>query len=512
MIQGHTVGRLWIEEAAEIAHEYYVSFTLDRAAKLDLAMLSAEGGVDIEEVAETDPEAIARLEINPLDGLTAGGAEALVAAAGIDAAARDGVADVIRRLHRCYVEGDADLVEVNPLAVTATGEVRALDAKVILDDEAAFRHPEWSEFADAEPDDPRERAARAKGLSYVGLDGSVGIIANGAGLAMSTLDVVSQAGGAAANFLDIGGAANAEAMAGALEVINSDGRVRAILVNVFGGIVRCDDVARGVLGALERVQLASPIVVRLDGTRAAEAQALLAPHLSERLMVEPTMLSAARRAVELAGGRPMSIFADENTLVVVQGLTGSQGSFHGLRNRAYGTKVVAGVTPGKGGGSLEGIPIFDTVAEAVDTTGANASFVVVPQRSARPAPSSRPPPPASTLVVCITEHIPAKDEALLYNRLRRDFPRLPPYRPELSRRDLAGEVQHRHHRRGDRPSRRPRRHRLALGHAHLPGAARALAAGRRPDDVCRDRRRPGPRDVVHRRARRVRGRPRDAAP
>jgi succinyl-CoA synthetase beta subunit len=302
VIQGHTVGRLWIEEAAEIAHEYYVSFTLDRAAKLDLAMLSAEGGVDIEEVAETDPEAIARLEINPLDGLTAGGAEALVAAAGIDAAARDGVADVIRRLHRCYVEGDADLVEVNPLAVTATGEVRALDAKVILDDEAAFRHPEWSEFADAEPDDPRERAARAKGLSYVGLDGSVGIIANGAGLAMSTLDVVSQAGGAAANFLDIGGAANAEAMAGALEVINSDGRVRAILVNVFGGIVRCDDVARGVLGALERVQLASPIVVRLDGTRSAEAQALLAPHLSERLMVEPTMLSAARRAVELAGG------------------------------------------------------------------------------------------------------------------------------------------------------------------------------------------------------------------
>lgn len=302
VIQGHTVGRLWIEEAAEIAHEYYVSFTLDRAAKLDLAMLSAEGGVDIEEVAETDPEAIARLEINPLDGLTAGGAEALVAAAGIDATARDGVADVIRRLHRCYVEGDADLVEVNPLAVTATGEVRALDAKVILDDEAAFRHPEWSEFADAEPDNPRERATRAKGLSYVGLDGSVGIIANGAGLAMSTLDVVSQAGGAAANFLDIGGAANAEAMAGALEVINSDGRVRAILVNVFGGIVRCDDVARGVLGALERVQLASPIVVRLDGTRSAEAQALLAPHLSERLMVEPTMLSAARRAVELAGG------------------------------------------------------------------------------------------------------------------------------------------------------------------------------------------------------------------
>ncbi len=215
---------------------------------------------------------------------------------------REGVADVILRLYRCYIEGDADLVEINPLIVTTSGEVRALDAKVTLDDEAAFRHPEWSEFAEAEPDDPRERAARAKNLSYVSLDGSVGIIANGAGLAMSTLDVVSQAGGAAANFLDIGGAANSEAMTDALEVINSDAKVRAILVNVFGGIVRCDDVARGILEALGRVQLASPIVVRLDGTHAAAAHALLEPHLSERLVMEPTMLGAARRAVELAAG------------------------------------------------------------------------------------------------------------------------------------------------------------------------------------------------------------------
>jgi len=300
VIKGHTVRRLWVETATQIAREYYASFTLDRAARLHLGIVSAKGGIDIEQVAAEDPAAIERLEVNPLDGLAPDDAAALVERAGIDPGAQAEVVDVVLRLYRCYLEGDADLVEINPLVLTTSGEVRALDAKVTLDDEAAFRHPEWSEFADAEPDDPRERSARAKGLSYVGLDGSVGIIANGAGLAMSTLDVVNQVGGAAANFLDIGGEANADAMTGALEVINSDERVRAILVNVFGGIVHCDDVARGVLGAMERVDLASPIVVRLDGTHAAQAHEILRPHLSDRLVVAPTMLAAARRAVEFA--------------------------------------------------------------------------------------------------------------------------------------------------------------------------------------------------------------------
>jgi succinyl-CoA synthetase beta subunit len=300
VIKGHTVRRLWVETATQIAREYYASFTLDRAARLHLAIISAKGGIDIEQVAAEDPAAIERLEVNPLDGLAPDDARALVERAGIDSEARAGVVDVVLRLYRCYLEGDADLVEINPLVLTTSGEVRALDAKVTLDDEAAFRHPEWSQFADAEPDDPRERSARAKGLSYVGLDGSVGIIANGAGLAMSTLDVVNQVGGAAANFLDIGGEANADVMTGALEVINSDERVRAILVNVFGGIVHCDDVARGVLAAMERVELASPIVVRLDGTHAAQAHEILRPHLSDRLVVAPTMLAAARRAVEFA--------------------------------------------------------------------------------------------------------------------------------------------------------------------------------------------------------------------
>jgi succinyl-CoA synthetase beta subunit len=299
-IKGHVVRRLWIEHATDIAREFYASFTLDRAAKLHLGMVSARGGVDIEQVVEEDPDAIARLHVNPLDGLSLPAAYELVDGAGLDPAARDGAAEILVKLYDCYIRGDADLVEINPLVLTTDGEVRVLDAKVTLDDDAAFRHPEWAEIEDLGDVDERERLAKEKGLQYIGLDGSVGIIANGAGLAMSTLDVVNQVGGAAANFLDIGGGADADVMANALEVINTDPKVRAILVNIFGGIVRCDDIARGILAALERVDISSPIVLRLDGTNAAEARRIIADRASEQIVSEPTMLSAARRAVELA--------------------------------------------------------------------------------------------------------------------------------------------------------------------------------------------------------------------
>jgi succinyl-CoA synthetase beta subunit len=299
-IKGHTVHRLWVEHASDIEKEYYASFTLDRPAKLHLGMLSAAGGVEIEEVAATKPEAIARLHINPLDGLDEETARRWVDEAGLDEAARDGAAQVLVRLYHCFVEGDCDLAEINPLILTTEGSVHALDAKVTLDENAAFRHPEWEEFAGTDTEDPREKMAKEKGLNYIGLDGTVGIIANGAGLAMSTLDVVNQVGGSAANFLDIGGGANAAVMTAALEVINSDPAVRSILVNIFGGITRVDDVANGVIQALASVEIRSPIVLRLDGTNADAGRALLAPHLSDRVLAEPTMLSAARRAVELA--------------------------------------------------------------------------------------------------------------------------------------------------------------------------------------------------------------------
>jgi succinyl-CoA synthetase beta subunit len=299
-IKGHVVHRLWIEHASDIAKEYYASFTLDRPAKLHLGMLSTAGGVDIEEVAATNPEAIARLRVNPVDGLDEAAARAWVDAAGLDEEAKAGAAALLVALYRCYVEGDCDLAEINPLILTTDGTVHALDAKVTLDDNAAFRHPEWAEFVGTQTEDPREQMANERGLNYIGLDGTVGIIANGAGLAMSTVDVVTQVGGAAANFLDIGGGANAEVMSAALEVINSDEKVRSILVNIFGGITRVDEVANGVIEALGRVEIRSPIVLRLDGTNAEAGRALIAPHLSDKVLAEPTMLAAARRAVALA--------------------------------------------------------------------------------------------------------------------------------------------------------------------------------------------------------------------
>ncbi len=302
-IGGHKVRRLWVERATDIAAEYYASFTLDRAAKKHVAIVSARGGIDIEQVAETDPEAIVSMHVDPLDGLDRDVAGELASRAGLDPRAIDQVATVLVDLYRCYVEGDADLVEINPLVLTSDGRVHALDAKVTLDDDAAFRHPEWSEIEQIGDVDPRERLAREKGLQYIGLDGSVGIIANGAGLAMSTLDVVNQVGGRAANFLDIGGGANADVMADALEVINTDPNVQVILVNIFGGIVRCDDVARGILKAIERVELSSPIVLRLDGTNSTEARRILDEQKPAGVIPELSMIGAAKRAVEIAGER-----------------------------------------------------------------------------------------------------------------------------------------------------------------------------------------------------------------
>ena len=298
-IKGHIVKVIWIENASDIAEEYYASFTLDRSAKKHLGMLSAEGGVEIETVAVDNPDAIAKIWIDPVDGLTEDVARAWVLAAKLNPAATDGAVDILLKLYTAYVDGDADLCEINPLILKPTGEVHALDAKVTLDNNAEFRH-EWAEYEATQERDDREQAAHEKGLQYVGLDGSVGIIANGAGLAMSTLDVVNQVGGSPANFLDIGGGANADVMSGALEVINNDPGVKAIFINIFGGITRGEEVANGIVEALSRVSISSPIVIRLDGTNAEEGRAILEPHLNDRLRMEPTMLDAARTVVELA--------------------------------------------------------------------------------------------------------------------------------------------------------------------------------------------------------------------
>ena len=301
-IKGHVVKRVWVENASDIAEEYYALFTLDRAAKKHLLMLSAEGGVEIEEVAAKNPDAILMLHIDPVDGLNAAGAKKAAIDAKIPEKAQQGVADILVKLYRCFVEGDCDLAEINPLILKPTGEVHALDAKVSLDSNADFRHPEWEEFKATEELDAREQLAREKGLQYIGLDGTVGIIANGAGLAMSTLDVVNQVGGSAANFLDIGGGANADLMASALDVINSDKNVKSIFINIFGGITRGEEVAKGIVEAMGRVDLRAPIVIRLDGTNAEEGREILknAGIPESKLTSKPTMLEAAEAAVALA--------------------------------------------------------------------------------------------------------------------------------------------------------------------------------------------------------------------
>jgi succinyl-CoA synthetase beta subunit len=300
-IKGHTVETLWIELASVIAEEYYASFTLDRSAKKHLGMLSAEGGVEIEGVAAENPDAIAKVWVDPVDGLTEEQARAWVAAAELNPQATEGAVDILLKLYTAYVEGDADLVEINPLILKPTGEVHALDAKVTLDGNSTFRHPDYATYEATQVRDEREQAAHDKGLQYVGLDGYVGVIANGAGLAMSTVDIVNQVGGEPANFLDIGGGASAEVMTGALEVITNDPEVRSILINIFGGITKGEEVANGIVAALGRVKIDVPIVIRLDGTNADLGRQILEPHLSDQLQMQPTMLEAAQAVVALAG-------------------------------------------------------------------------------------------------------------------------------------------------------------------------------------------------------------------
>jgi len=300
-INGHVVRKLWIEQASDIAKEYYLSLTFDRGAKQVLFMFTTEGGVEIEEVAAEKPEALARLHVDPLEGFQPYQARRLIYGAGVeDESEQKQIAAIVQRLYQCFVETDAMLCEINPLIVTPDGEVRALDSKFTVDDNALYKHPDIAEMRDPEAYPPEERAAREKGVTYVKLDGDVGILGNGAGLVMSTLDVIALVGGRPANFCDLGGGGDAQGVVDALEVITGDPQVRSILFNIFAGITRCDVVAQGILEALSQIAIEQPIVVRFDGTNAEEGRQILAEAAPPNLVVEPTMLDAARRAVELA--------------------------------------------------------------------------------------------------------------------------------------------------------------------------------------------------------------------
>src|SRR3984957_8854996 len=299
-IRGLTVHELWIEGASQIESEYYASVVFDRSAKAALVMLSTKGGMDIEQVADEDPDAIAHLHVDPLLGFQDFHGRRLAFEAGVDADVVRPIGAMLAKLYEVFTAEECTLVEVNPLIVTPDRDVRALDAKVTLDDNALYRHPDNAALRDLSAEDPQEVMAKERGLTYVKLDGNIGILANGAGLSMSTLDVVAEAGGAPANFLDAGGGSRAEAITAAVEVIVSDEKVKAVLFNIFGGVTRCDEGARGLIEAFAQIKPSVPFVVRLDGPNGGEGRALLAEAKLPNVYAESTMDGAAAKVVELA--------------------------------------------------------------------------------------------------------------------------------------------------------------------------------------------------------------------
>ena len=296
-IKGHKVEILLLEEASNILEEYYISFTLDRSEKKYLIMLSAKGGMDIEQVAEENPDDLVKFHVSPSEKLTSSTISELINKANLNKDHEDSLSEIIENLYLMFTEGDCDLVEVNPLAITDNG-VMALDSKVSLDMNAKYKHPYFDDFEQEIPIPESEKNAKEKGLNFIKLDGSVGIIGNGAGLVMSTLDVVAENGGKAANFLDIGGGAKAETVSSALEVLEADQNVKSVLINIFGGITRCDLVAEGIIEATKGKELVWPIIIRLDGTNSLEGLEILRANPNEKIFIEESMDSAAKLAVQ----------------------------------------------------------------------------------------------------------------------------------------------------------------------------------------------------------------------
>ena len=512
-IKGITVRKVLVAPAADIVKEFYLSAVLDRAARRILLMGSAEGGVEIEQVAVDHPEAIVRHHADPMLGLLDFQAREFAFAMGLGGHLKAAVA-IAKGLVRTMLAYDADLVEINPLAIVretgadgATVErLVCLDAKVTLDDSALARHPELEALRDPDEEDPADREAREAGLTFIKLDGTIGCMVNGAGLAMTTMDLVKRAGGEPANFLDIGGGARADKVAAAMRIILADPKVDAILVNIFGGITRGDEVARGPhRGARRQQDRDVPMVVRIVGTNAAEAAALLEEaHFATAASLDE---AAAKAVAASRGAAAMSILVGRETRLVVQGITGREGEFHAGRCRSTAPQIVAGVTPGKGGQTaLDGtVPVFDTVADAVRETGANTSCIFVPAAGAPDAVMEAAAAGIAT-IFCITEGIPALDMIPAVEVVERAGARLD--RPQLPGRHVARLGQGRDHP-GLDPSRGPGRRRQPLRHADLRGGPGDDRRGRRPVHLHRHRRRPDHRDDLPRRPPAVRRRRRD---
>ena len=451
-------------------------------------MGSAEGGVEIEQVAAANPEAIVRIHADPLLGLRDWQARELAFRLGLGAHLKATVA-IAKGLVRTMQAYDADLVEINPLAVVREGgpggaeeRLVCLDAKITLDDSALFRHPDHEALRDPDEEAPADAEARRHDISFIHLDGTIGCMVNGAGLAMTTMDLVKRAGGEPANFLDIGGGAKAERVAAAMRLILAEPKVEAILVNIFGGITRGDEVALGLIEARKQQTRDVPMVVRIVGTNAEEAARLLeAAHFETAASLDEAAQKAVAAARTRAGRRSMSILVGRETRLLVQGITGREGEFHARAMQAYGTDVVAGVTPGKGGqAALDGsVPVFDTVAAAVRETGANASCIFVPAAGAPDAILEAVGAGIAT-VFCITEGIPALDMVPVVAAVERAGARL--IGPNCPGATSPGPGEGRDHPRLD-PSRGLGRRGLALRDADVRGRAgdeRRRASASRP--------------------------------
>ena len=479
-------------------------------------MASQDGGMEIETVAEKTPERIHKEYVNPATGLIPFQARKLAFALGLEGDQVGKFGKMLTSLYNAFIGTDASLLEINPLIVTKTGDLLALDAKMTFDDSALGRHPELKELRDLEEEDPLEVEASKFSLNYIRLDGTIGCMVNGAGLAMATMDIIKLAGGEPANFLDVGGGANKEQIRNAFKILMSDKNVRAVLINIFGGILRCDILAAGVIAAVQELGVRVPIVIRMEGTNVEEGKKMLkesglnfttANSMGEARAARSSSRSRARakrQAID-ESTTDMAILLDKSHTVDRSGPHRQRRHLSRQAGAAYGTQVVGGVTPGKGGTTHEGWPVFNTVADAVKATGANTSVIFVPAAFAADAVMEAADAELR-LVVCITEGIPTLDMMRAFTYLKDKPTRVD--RTELPGRDLARQGEGGDHSRPHLP-RRAHRHRLEERHADLRSDPSAHAARHGAVVVHRHRRRSADRHVVRRRAEAVSGRSRN---